>query len=176
MKKILLAIFCLFSIMSNAQNTLFKTIADPKEGGSDMLVGQLQFEDIAKDATCQWFNTNTAAYKPDSTVVKTLSTALKGYELIVFAGTWCEDTQHLLPELYSVLKAAKYPINTMQLYGVDRKKHALNVEHLLYKIEKVPTIIIIKNHTEIDRIVETVEGKLEEKLLRILLKDANASN
>jgi thiol-disulfide isomerase/thioredoxin len=173
MKKILAVLFCLSTFMTHAQQPVYKTIPDPKKGTSNMLVGQLLFENIATDNTCDWFTTNAQAYVPDSNICKSLQKALKGYEIVVFAGTWCGDTQDLLPPFYSTMQAAKYPLNEIQLYGVDRKKQALNVEHLLYRIEKVPTFIIIKNHEEIGRIVETAEGKIEENLLRILLKNTS---
>jgi thiol-disulfide isomerase/thioredoxin len=175
MRTILLIILLMNSaFLIDAQNVNFKTFPDPKNGVSNMLVGELQFEDIANDSSCSWFSINANAYKADTNIIKGISKAINGYELVVFAGTWCEDTQHLLPQLFKVITQAKIPNLKIQLYGVDRKKQALNVEHLLYKIEKVPTIIIIKNHREVGRIVESVEGTIEESLLRILQKDISS--
>ncbi len=171
MKYLLVALCCLSSLMMQAQENIFKTIPDPKEGASNILVGQLQFSDIAADATCNWFSENAQNYTADTNICKALATVIPKFELVIFAGTWCGDTHHLLPQLYTVLSKAKTLAASMELYGVDRKKRALNVEHLLYKIEKVPTVIIIRNHREVARIVETVEGMIEDNLLRIMQKD-----
>jgi len=53
-----------------------------------------------------------------------------------------------------------------------REKHALNIEHLLLKVEHVPTIIISKGPREIGRIVETIHKEnIETELLYLIEKD-----
>jgi len=86
----------------------------------------------------------------------------------VFIGTWCEDTQHLLPQLYRTLQDASYDFNALEMYGVNRMKEGLNAEHLIYNIKYVPTIIVMDRFKEVGRIIESVNTSIEEDLLDIL--------
>jgi hypothetical protein len=172
MKQLILILLLLVNYTMQAQNKLFETRQDPKEEGSNMLVGQLTTNDVIADGTCAWLDKGITAYKPDSVVIKALSTIIKNYSFITFIGTWCEDTQHLFPQFYKTLQACNYPMEQLEMLGVDRNKQALNIEHLLLRIEKVPTIIISKGPREIGRIIETIDKKnIETQLLYMIQKD-----
>ncbi len=54
------------------------------------------------------------------------------------------------------------------MYGVDRAKEAKYIEHKLYRVEKVPTIIVLKDNTEVGRIVENTKKSIEEDLMEII--------
>ena len=172
MKQLILLFLLLANYTMQAQHKLFETLPDPKEGESKMLVGQLTTEDIMAEATCSWLAKGITAYKPDSTVIKTLAPILKNYSIIAFVGTWCEDTQLLFPQFYKTLQACNYPTEQLAILGVDRNKHALNIEHLLLRLERVPTIIISKGPREIGRIIESIDKKnIETQLLYMVQKD-----
>jgi hypothetical protein len=172
MKQFLFIIFLLANYTMQAQNKVFETRPDPKEGTSKMLVGQLTAKDIIADGTCAWLDKGMADYKPDSAVVKALTAAIKNYSFITFIGTWCEDTQLLFPQFYKTLQACNYPTEQLEMLGVDRNKQALNIEHLLLRVDKVPTIIISKGPREIGRIIETIDKKnIETQLLYLIQKD-----
>jgi hypothetical protein len=174
---ILIFLFSLLGIQHmQAQDSLapiFQTLADPKEGKSRMLVGQISKQNIIIDGTCTWLQNGMEAYKPDSTIVANLKPLLKNVTIIACIGTWCEDTQNLFPQFLKAVEAAHMPSQNSEILGMDRNKHALQIEHLLLKVEFVPTIIIRKGPREVARIVETISKKnIETELLSILQKDA----
>jgi Thioredoxin len=176
MKQIIAILFTLLtSYTMQAQTKIFKTKPDPKDEGSNMLVGQITAKDILQDGTCNWYKFGVEKYKTDSSIIKVLAPLLKKYTIIVVMGTWCEDTQQLFPAFYKTLQACKYDETKLEMIGVDRDKHALNIEHLLLKIEKVPTIIISDGAREIGRIVETISKEnIETQLLYMIEKDIEA--
>jgi hypothetical protein len=143
-------------------------ISKDKENGAVVYKGQCTFEDLQKESSFGWLDRGTNAYKPDSNAVKYLKKHLGGYDLVILMGTWCEDSQNLLPKLRKTLQAAAYPMSKLSMYGVDRAKTAKNVEHRLYKLEKVPTIVVYKNYMEVGRIVETVKKSIEADLMAIV--------
>jgi thiol-disulfide isomerase/thioredoxin len=164
MKKIIIALLTIvtFSLPSEAQS--FVRELDQKTE-KPLLRGQIKFKDIKNESTLKWIN---ADYQAREDVVKKLKVLLPKYRLVVFIGTWCEDTQHLLPQLYRTLEDASYDFNALEMYGVNRRKEGLNAEHLIYNIKYVPTIIVMDRFKEVGRIIESVNTSIEEDLLDIL--------
>jgi len=107
-------------------------------------------------------------YIPDAGSMTMLKKDLSKYKIICFLGTWCEDSQEQLPVLYKVLHEADYPLQSVQLYAVDRDKKTMHGENDTYKIELVPTIILLKDDEEIGRIVESPKGSIEKDLAAII--------
>jgi hypothetical protein len=170
-KIILFFSILLFSTAMNAQHKIFETHKDPKGKGSNILVGQLNLSDIETDGTCGWMARGIKEYKPDTLLVKDLKKIIQQFEFIVCIGTWCGDTQDLFPKFWKTLKAAGYPMDKIELIGMDRDKHALQIEHQLLRIEYLPTIIIRKGPLEAHRIVESIEKKsIEQELMYFLSK------
>jgi thiol-disulfide isomerase/thioredoxin len=168
----LIAFTFLFNTMALAQDAQFITSTDPKHPDQQMLVGALKFSDIIESETSPWFKKGFDSYKVDSNRIKDLVKVAKKYRFIVFLGTWCEDTQYLLPKFAKVMSASGVENKQLELYGVDRNKQALNVETILYKIEKVPTIIITNGPREIGRVVENLtQNNIETELLYLIEKD-----
>lgn len=164
MKKIIIAIvaICTFGLHSQAQN--FVRELDQKTD-EPLLRGQITFENLTSETAFSWINTEYETTPGDVDKIKKL---LPKYRLVVFIGTWCEDTQHLLPELYQTLKDASFDFNALEMYGVNRAKTGLNAEHQIYNISRVPTIIVMDRYKEIGRITESVEVSVEKDLLDIL--------
>jgi len=130
-----------------------------------LLRGQITFEDITTESAFSWIYDE---YESSPIIVSKLKDLLPKYRIVVFIGTWCEDTQYLLPQLFQTLKDASFDFNALEMYGVNRAKQGLNSEHQIYNIQKVPTIIIMDRFKEVGRIVESVESTIEKELLDIL--------
>lgn len=176
MKKILAAVALMMSTTAFAQvpGTSDYDVLKDAENGAVVFKGQLTFDDLNKESFFSWLKTGSEKYKPDTNAVKYLKKHLGGYEMIVLLGTWCEDSQNLIPKLYKVLQASGYPMSKVTLYGVDRAKTAKYVEHRLYKLDRVPTIILYNNHNETGRIVETVKKNIETDLVQLIHKEVEA--
>lgn len=110
----------------------------------------------------KWYNTNAAA-------TDRLNQYLTpNHEFLVFGGTWCGDTKNLLPKFYKILDTlAAQPKVTLVL--VDMNKQSGTDLEEQYKIEYVPTFIILKDGKEVGRVVESTKSpNLETDLAEIL--------
>ena len=144
-----------------------------KKSNKVILRGKMNFADIQKETVCKWFVLGVNAYKPNEEIVERIKPIIGHYRLVIFGGTWCSDTQLLLPQLYKILKAVGFDMNAIEMYGVNRAKESLNLEHKFYNIINVPTIIVMHQYREVGRIIESVHTSIEEDLLAIIEKDAD---
>jgi thiol-disulfide isomerase/thioredoxin len=166
MKKLIVLIFLSMSFCSiNAQINF----PPPPEV---MLLGKQPFSALKGNADFAWFDSGVMSYPPTPAYIDSLKKIKKPYTLYVLGGTWCDDTQKLLPQLYAALKT--YGKNTdteVTLYFVDRDKKSPEGTEAKYDLKNVPTIIVFdKTNTEIGRIVESVKVSVEADLLQILKK------
>jgi hypothetical protein len=70
-----------------------------------------------------------------------------------------------------VLTLAGIDLHSVEMYGVNRDKEALNAESKLYNITRVPTIIVMHQYREVGRITESVASTIEEDILSIIAPD-----
>jgi thiol-disulfide isomerase/thioredoxin len=168
MKKLLLVLIaCTFGFMAQAQD--YQRIMD-KKTDRIMLKGLVTFQDIMKESAFSWFQEG-CNYEYNQMVAENLERFYKPYHLVVFLGTWCGDTQDLLPKLYTVLRHTNFDFSAITLYAVDRNKEAINDEAKNFKVDRVPTIIVLHGDREVGRITESVSASIEHDLLAILEKD-----
>lgn len=121
---------------------------------------QLDRTVLKNSANAIWFNPAYNNYKPDLTIVKAISDLKKNLRFVIVAGTWCEDTQDMLPKLLKVLDLADIKDKNIQFVGVNEYKvDQKGVKP--YDIKDIPTIIIYYNNDEVGRIVETVQQSVE---------------
>lgn len=137
-----------------------------------VLRGKITFDDIRDESIYKWFENGSKGYEPDADAIEGLRRYSGNYRFVVFAGMWCEDTWNLLPKFHKVLKEAHIDMNAVVMYGVNRRKEALNIEHLFYNIKSVPTIIVMMQQREVGRIIESVNKSMEADLLSLIEKDA----
>ncbi len=163
-KKIILAIITICTLSMSAQSQSFVRELDQKTN-RPLLRGQITFADLLNETEYGWM---VGGYDTDMDVAKKLKELLPKYHLVVFGGTWCEDTQAILPQLYQTLKDASFDFNALEMYGVNRAKEGLNAEHKIYNIERVPTIIVMDRFREVGRITESLNDTIEKDLLNIL--------
>lgn len=158
------------SVAANGQKAY--TTSKDKENGSVVYKGLITFSDLSAEPTFTWLKKGKEAYKPDSNAVGYLRRILPGYTIVTVMGTWCEDSQNLIPKLAKTLDEAQVPQKQCIMYGVDRAKQTGGIEAQMYDIKRVPTIIVYKGQTEIGRIVESVKRSVETDLVQIIQKDA----
>lgn len=139
---------------------------DP-QSGQTMFIGLCTFDDIADEASFDWFSMSSNNYNPDPEIISLLKKSLPACQITIFMGTWCEDTHNLLPKLYKTMLLS-HCFTNYKMYGVDREKHSKQNEQDAFKVINVPTIIISKNGEELGRIVETTKSSIESELLKIV--------
>lgn len=174
MKKILilLGIVTLTAINSCAERVIVNREVESKNDGK-MLLGTQTLDQFRKEPYKVWFDEEYNRYQIDQQGLSELKKEkLNSYNLVVFVGSWCEDSHREFPRLIKILDGMKYNTDKMQIIAVNRKKESPAGEEGLYNISRVPTIIVKKYGKEIGRITEMPEtGYLERDLLNILKKD-----
>lgn len=147
-----------------------KTYEELKDGdGSKMLRGIVTKEQITQDTAFHWYTDNLKTYTPDATAVAALKAKASTVSLVIFGGTWCHDTQNILPKYFSILQAAGFPEDKVTLIAVDRSKTTVGNLQKPFNITNVPTLIIMKDGKEQGRIIEYGKTGLADKELGEML-------
>lgn len=139
--------------------------------GKKMLKGIINRSQIESDTAFAWFKENMQYGQPDAAAVTAFQQHKADFTMIVFGGTWCEDTQNLLPRFYKLVDKSGYPESSITLVAVDRQKKTVNNLHTTYNITNVPTFIVLKAGKEIGRVVEYgKDGDMVKELGAIVSK------
>ena len=153
MKKLsfILVLVFIASGFSQAQNQYQVLVERPNEKS---LKGILSREAISGDSTFKWYAEAQKIYTPYAAATEALQKNKDSVQLLVFMGTWCEDSHFVIPRLYKLTDAAGFPDERISLIGVDRNKKTLSHLCEALNVTNVPTIIVMKNGKELGRVVE----------------------
>ncbi len=152
MKKITGFIFALaLTTVSFAQSQYQVLVERPNEKSFKGIISQ---DDLLKDTTFKWYAENLKGYTPNATALAGLKKQADSIQLLVFMGTWCEDSHSVIPKFYTLLDSAGFSKNRVTLIGVDRNKTTLSHLTEALDIKNVPTIIVMKNGKEQGRVIE----------------------
>jgi hypothetical protein len=124
---------------------------------------------LLADTTFKWYAQNLKGYTPYAPATDAFKKQGDSLQLIVFMGTWCEDSHFVIPRMFSLLDAAAFADTKVSLLGVDRSKKTLSHLTEALNIINVPTIIVMKNGKELGRVVEYGKyGMFEKDLAEII--------
>lgn len=136
------------------------------QNSDTILVGKKDIHSIKNTSNYEWLNVGIKNYKSDKIVLEKLKKInWTEYSVVAVCGSWCEDTQHLLPQFINVSEQIK--LQNINYYFVDREKKSPENAKENFKIDKIPTFIIYKNGKELGRIIETVPEAVEKVLLKM---------
>lgn len=160
MKRIFLALVCVMAASGFAQ---------------DVIVGPTTVQSLEQSPYKSWYFDSYKSSTPKQGVIEELSEYFKSekFEIEVYFGTWCSDSQREVPQLIKILKEADFDLQNLRLVGVDEDKIVPNVSEAKRKaldITNVPTIIVYQEGKELNRFVEYAQETLEEDLLKIISK------
>ena len=173
MKKLLALFLLIVSVNSHAQNKSYTESKDT-EGGGLIYNGRLTFDDLDKETSFTWLKSGRDEYQPEARTLDYLRMYLNAYKMVVFMGTWCDDSHNLIPKLEKVLSLLSYPKSQLVMYGVDRGKTTNGGEQKTYAVKFVPTIILYLGDQEIGRITESVNKSIEADLAAMIKKDKDS--
>lgn len=122
--------------------------------GEKTYKGIITQEILLADTSFKWYAENLKGYSPNTKALEGLKKNADTLQLLVFMGTWCEDSHFVIPKFYSLLDAAGFPKNRVTLIGVDRSKKTYSHLTDVLNIINVPTIIVFKEGKELGRVVE----------------------
>ncbi|MBL0233591.1 MAG: thioredoxin family protein [Chitinophagaceae bacterium] len=167
MKKIsLLFLSMTLGIVSFSQTNYQEIVEKP---GEKTLKGIISREILLADTSFHWYAQNLKGYTPNALAITNLKKQADSIELLVFMGTWCEDSQFIIPKLFTLVNASGFPESKLSLFGVDRNKTTISHLAEALKVTNVPSIIVFKNGKEIGRVVEYGKyGMFDKELGEIL--------
>ncbi len=145
-----------------------KYYSEKKFKEATVIEGSISKDDLFKHSGLLWLPQNYQSYKLDSLSLENISMQKDSLSFLIFAGTWCSDTQRELPAFLKILDALKLGSNRYQIWMLDLKKQSTYLNVKLFDIQYVPTFIVLKNGKEIGRIIEKPKQSLELDLLEII--------
>lgn len=131
-------------------------------------MGKITENMLANDTAFRWFYIGVNHYQPNTEWLKYITFYRDSFDVIAFIGTWCPDTKRLLPAFYRVMIGSGFPINNIELYGLDEHLKGLGQEVAAYHITQTPTFIFFHNGEEIGRINDKIQRSMEEDIVSIL--------
>jgi len=138
------------------------------EEQQDMLIGKFTKADLQKPAYESWFKSEYDNFKPSAEAMETIKNNISDYEIMVFMGTWCGDSKREVPKLLKILDEAGYDLSNLTMVGVSRSKTTPEKLEEGWDINRVPSIIFIKDGKEINRFVEYPRETIEEDIAKIV--------
>jgi thiol-disulfide isomerase/thioredoxin len=109
---------------------------------------------IMNDPAYTWYQANQTVYTPDTATLSAMEKAKGKVQFVVFGGTWCEDTQFILPKFFKLQEMSGISDEQITLFGVNEDKKCLGHIAEAFGITNVPTIIVMKDNKEVGRVVE----------------------
>lgn len=174
-KKIILSALFVAALAIGAKaQTSYKTSVDSI--GNKVLVGKIDEKVLANDSAFRWFYYGVNNYKPDPAWTKYISFYRDSFDVVVFAGTWCNDSKRLLPQFYRVMMASSYPLSKIKLYGVDHQLRTLGDESSQYGLTETPTFIFLRDGKEIGRITDKLRRGMDADIVSILQSSFSKDN
>jgi len=168
-KKISFAILGISCLSQAVAQTPYVSTKDEKNPAVTILNGQITKYIFQNDPQYTWYAANQNAYKPADAVLTAMTAAKDKYQFLVFGGTWCEDTQFILPKFFKLQEQAGISDNQVSFFGVNRAKQTLGNMSNVFKITNVPTIIVMKGGKEVGRVIEYGKtGKWDEEVAELL--------
>jgi thiol-disulfide isomerase/thioredoxin len=160
-----------FSFGAYAQDgmKLYETFPDSAE--TKILVGFISKQQLTEDSVFAWYKQNLKYARPNKEYVEIIKPKAYDFQLILFAGTWCHDSQQIVPKYFALLEAAEFPEQKMTIIACDRQKNApANIQRPL-NVVNVPTLLVMKDGKEVGRIVEYgASGLVDKELAEIIGK------
>ena len=137
-----------------------------------ILVGEINWDGLTNPPYDDWFTPTYLSYQVDSTTLTALDSRLEDIEILMFMGTWCEDSRVETPQFYRILDHLGYNLSGMTVVALERleSRELVSPQHeeADYNISHVPTFIFIRDGKEIGRITEYPEKTLEKDMVRII--------
>jgi rhodanese-related sulfurtransferase/thiol-disulfide isomerase/thioredoxin len=131
----------------------------------EMLVGKITKEDLYREFPV--FKEKAESYSPKTEIIKRIREGSQPTAVVLFLGTWCKDSISEAPKFLKTYDLTANPNISLEIYAVNRKKKDGLGMAERFKLERVPTVILLRDGKEMSRIVEYPKKSMEEDFLRI---------
>ncbi len=156
MKTILILnlVLSLFATNINAQSRP-EVLIDSFYNNEKILKGEITKNDLANNLAYTWYAESQKIYPvPYAAAVEGMKKNKNNVNIVIFGGTWCEDTHFVLPKFFEMQEVSGFSEDRITIYGVDRNKHTTGTIAEDYHVTAIPTIIVMKDGKEVGRVVE----------------------
>jgi thiol-disulfide isomerase/thioredoxin len=170
MKFLSIVFVCVFFSVSSFSQAQYEISKDEKHPDEFILRGIINKYLVQNDtAYGKWYRTSYNMYTADTAILSALEKNKSKAHFVIFGGTWCEDTQFVLPKFFKLQEKSGVPDNAITFFGVNRAKKSLGSIAEAFDVVNVPTIIVMKDGKEVGRVVEYGKtGKWDKELAEIL--------
>ena len=165
-----LLIFILFIGCKNTstkKNVDFNELIEKSEE-YDHIIGTLKRQDIEQFPYSIWFEKSYQNYLIDNETTGLISQLINDYEITIFMGTWCKESQKDLPAFFKIIDQTNFDNKKIELIAMSEEKTTPNNYEKGLEIYNIPTFIFKKNGIEINRIVEFPVETLEKDIYKIV--------
>ena len=139
-----------------------------------MLLGDVTRAEV-EDAMPDWVGEAMRA-EPDLQAAERLLAAMKGAEVVVYLGTWCDDTRRELARLWWALDSlGAVELPQLSYVAVDRSLTEPAELVAGVALVRVPTFVARRDGNELGRIVEESPHGIEIDLLALLTGEASGT-
>lgn len=166
----ILFFFCIFCLQCVKAQTPYAVSMD-EQTGSKIYKGIINKYTLQNDSTFSWYTRSALDYEPDENLIARIERKKVGLHFIVFGGTWCDDSQYIMPRFFKLTEKVGISDSAICLFGVDRKKQTSSNLSYAFGVTRVPTIIAMIDGKEIGRVVEYgTTGKWDVELVEWIEK------
>ncbi len=151
-----------------SEKVLVQSEIEDENEDQTMLIGKFTKEDLQQAPYSRWFNNGYTNFNPSEEAMGTIKNNISEYEIIAFMGTWCADSRREIPKLYKILDEAGYDLSKLTIIGVDRNKVTPEETEAAWDLDRVPTLIFMKDGKEVNRFVEYPRASIEEDIANIV--------
>lgn len=134
----------------------------------DVLVGTIEQEDLKQAPYMAWFDPMYQSYTPSEESLQVIKDHIHAYDIKLFMGTWCADSQREVPKFLKLLEMTDYDMSNLEIIAVEEDKTLPDNRQEEYDVIYVPTMIFIKDGKEINRFVEFPQETFEEDIATIV--------
>lgn len=138
------------------------------EQQDEVLVGTIEQEDLEQAPHLSWFDPMYQSYTPSADALQVIKDNINDYDIKLFMGTWCADSQREVPKFLKLLELSGYNMSNLEIIAVEEDKTLPDNRQEEYKVVYVPTIIFLKNAEEVNRFVEYPQETFEEDIAAIV--------
>ncbi len=170
MKLLLTALFTTFLACNAYCQAQYEINPDEKHPEQHVFRGIINKYVVQNDTSfTKWYTSSQGYYTPDTATLNAFERTKGKVQFVVFGGTWCEDTQFILPKFFKIQEKSGVPDDAITFFGVNRDKKTLGNISSAFNVTLVPTIIVMKGGKELGRVVEYGKtGKWDKELVDIL--------
>lgn len=155
-----------FSSITFSQTPYVSTVDNSK---TVVLNGLISKYALQNNPAFSWYASNQNNYTPTTEILKAFEAAKNKYQFLIFGGTWCGDTQTILPKFFKIQEQSGIADKDISFFGVDHAKKTLGNMENTFKITNVPTVIVLKDGKEVGRVVEYGKtGKWDKEIADLL--------